>query len=88
MARHLKKSWTHFFQAIKAGQKLHDVREDEGFQIGDVLVLQEYDNINGRYTGEEIEVEVSYITNRTVPCAFSSAVLAPGYCILSLKVLA
>lgn len=88
MARHYKKSWTHFFQAIKAGQKLHDVREDEGFQIGDVIVLQEYDNINGRYTGEEIEVEVSYITNRTVPCAFSSAVLQPGYCILSLKVLA
>lgn len=83
-----KKSWTHFFQAIKAGQKLHDVREDEGFQIGDVIVLQEYDNINGRYTGEQIEVEVTYITNRTVPCAFSSAVLAPGYCILSLKVLA
>jgi hypothetical protein len=83
-----KKSWTHFFQAIKAGLKLHDVREDEGYQIGDVLVLQEYDNINGRYTGDQIEAEVSYITNRTVPCAFSSAVLAPGYCILSLKVLA
>jgi hypothetical protein len=33
-------------------------------------------------------VEVTYITNRTVPCAFSSAVLAPGYCILSLKVMA
>lgn len=88
MARFYKKSWTHFFQAIKAGQKRHDVREDEGFQIGDVIVLQEYDNINGRYTGEEQEVEVSYITNRTVPCAFSSAVLKPGYCILSLKVLA
>jgi hypothetical protein len=86
MAVHRKKSWTHFFQAIKAGRKLHDVREDEGFQIGDVLVLQEYDNINGAYTGEEINVEVTYITNRTVPCAFSSAVLAPGYCILSLKV--
>ncbi|TYO65567.1 DUF3850 domain-containing protein [Bradyrhizobium hipponense] len=88
MARFYKKSWTHFFQAIKAGQKLHDVREDEGYQIGDVIVLQEYDNINGRYTGEEQEVEVSYIANRTVPCAFSSAVLSPGYCILSLKVLA
>jgi hypothetical protein len=83
-----KKSWTHFFQAIKAGRKLHDVREDEGFQVGDTMILQEYDNINGAYTGEEIEVEVTYITNRTVPCAFSSAVLSPGYCILSLKVAA
>ncbi|SDK38856.1 DUF3850 domain-containing protein [Bradyrhizobium ottawaense] len=88
MKRRYKKSWTHFFQAIKGGRKLHDVREDDGYQIGDILVLQEFDNINGRYTGAEIEVEVTYITNRTVPCAFSSAVLSPGHCILSLKVLA
>jgi Domain of unknown function (DUF3850) len=82
-----KKSWTHFFQAIKAGRKLHDLREDEGYQIGDILLLQEYDNINGSYTGDQVEAEVTYITDRTVPCAFSSAVLAPGYCILSLKLI-
>lgn len=87
MAHFTKKSWTHFFQAIKSGKKCHDVREDEGYQIGDTILMQEYDNINGLYTGDAINVEVTYITNRTVPCAFSSAVLAPGYCILSLKVL-
>jgi hypothetical protein len=89
MARHEIKSWLHFYAAIKAGKKLHDLRKDDrNYQVGDIVVLQEYDNVHGFYTGEEIEAEITYITNRSVPCAFSSAILPPGYCILSLKVLA
>ncbi len=85
--RHLLKSWTHFFHAIKAGRKLHDLRaDDRGYTIGDICVLQEFDNIHGGCTGAECEAEITYITDRNTPCAFSSAVLQPGYCILSLKV--
>jgi len=85
--RHICKSWSHFFQAIKAGDKKHDLRfdGDRGFSVGDEVLLREYDNINGVYTGEECLTKVTYLTSREVPCAFSSAVLDRDYVILSLE---
>lgn len=87
MTRHELKSWSPFFQAFKRGDKRHDLRDDTDrhFQVGDIAILQEYDPFKGQYTGEELEMEVSYITGRETPCAFSSAVLAKGYVILSLR---
>lgn len=88
MKTHFVKSWSHFFQEIVAGNKLHDLRlNDRDFQVGDQLVLEEYDNINGRYTGERAQTIITYITNKRVPCAFSSAVLPADYCILSIKLI-
>lgn len=80
------KSWSHFFDAIKAGQKRHDLRskKDRNFHVGQRLRLMRYDNILGGYTGESMVVEVTYITSNDTPCAFSSAVLDRDYCILSL----
>jgi hypothetical protein len=51
-------------------------------------VLQRYDNIDGACTGEELIVEVTHIISADTPCAFSSHALAPGYSILSIKVVA
>lgn len=81
------KSWSHFFQAIKRGEKLHDLRskKDRDFRIGQHLTLQEFDPFKGKYTGDEVEVEVTFITDDVTPCAFSSAVLEKGYCILSIR---
>jgi uncharacterized protein YqfB (UPF0267 family) len=81
------KSWVHLFQEIKAGKKFHDIRsEDNGkFHVGQKLRLREFDFVKGQYTGDSVLVEVTYITNRDTPCAFSSAVLQPGYAILSLR---
>lgn len=81
------KSWTHFFQAIKRGEKTHDLRskKDREFHVGQILTLEEYDNVLGEYTGDAVDVEVTYITDDVVPCAFSSAVLDKGYCILSIR---
>jgi uncharacterized protein YqfB (UPF0267 family) len=89
MAHHEVKSWKQFFQPIKAGQKLHDLRydADRNFAIGDIITLREYDMEKGEYTGETCGVEVTYITSSKTPCAFSSAVLSKDYCILSLKLL-
>jgi hypothetical protein len=83
------KSWAHFFDAIVAGKKTHDLRttEDRNFYVGQKLTLLRYDNINGAYTGESCDVEVTYITSEETPCAFSSAVLKKGYAILSIKVI-
>ena len=89
MTTYKVKSWKHFFQAIKAGIKTHDMRDlkDKKYRVGDWLQLQEYDFVNGVYTGDTCLVEITYITSADTPCAFSSAALAPGYCILSLKLL-
>lgn len=85
MTKHHVKSWLHFFKAINDGVKTHDLRKnDRNYKIGDTLILEEYDNINGRYTGRTLEREITYITSEEVPCAFSSAALEKGYCILSL----
>lgn len=86
MTTHYVKSWAHFFDAIEAGKKLHDLRKlDRDYKVGDFLVLQRYDNINGEYTGEEIKVEITYITSNKVPCAFSSSALDKDYGIFSLR---
>lgn len=87
MTKHYVKSWAHFFDAISAGKKLHDLRKlDRDYKVGDTFVLQRYDNINGAYTGEELETEITYITSSQVPCAFSSSALDKNYGILSIKV--
>ncbi len=87
MNKHECKSWSHFFQAIKSGHKKHDLRYDgdRNFQVGDLIVLREYDPFAGMYTGAECRVHVTYITSRATPCAFSSAALERDYCILSLE---
>lgn len=86
---HLK-SWTHFFQAIKSGEKKHDIRalEDRNFHKGQVIVLEEFDPFLGKYTGDSIECEITFITSNLTPCALSSVVLHKDYCVLSLQVLA
>jgi len=89
MAVYNVKSWTHFFQAIKRGEKTHDMRDmkDRDYKVGDILNLQEYDPFSGNYSGDEVKVVVTYITSQNTPCAFSSAALKEGFCILSIQLL-
>lgn len=88
MATHRLKSWAHFYDAIKAGRKLHDLRiMDREYAVGDILILERYDNINGVYSGENIKVEITYITSNKTPCAFSSSALDREYAILSIKLI-
>lgn len=49
------------FRAIRRGEKVHEYRRnDRDFQVGDYLLLQEWEN--GEYTGESLTVRVTYIT--------------------------
>ncbi len=85
---HVVKSWSHFFDAIKAGKKLHDLRKDDrDYEVGDIMHLKRYDIEKGQFTGDWLVAEITYITNNKYPCAFSSSVLPQDYCILSLKVI-
>lgn len=84
---HCVKSWVHLFQAFKRGEKTHDLRiMDRNYQVGDTIVLCEYDKQNEKYTGRVERAKVTYITSANhVACAFSPSCLHPEYAILSLK---
>lgn len=90
MTIHTKKSWPQFFQAIKAGLKMHDLRstKDDHYQVGDTMVLREYDPVAGKFTGDEVTTEITFITSNATPCAYSSHALERGFAILSLRVIA
>jgi hypothetical protein len=87
MESHRLKSWPPFFEAIVRGNKRHELRrsDDRTFQVGDVLLLEEYDPQSNTYTGRQIQVEVTYITSLENPCALSPDALNPCYSILSIR---
>lgn len=87
MAEYNVKSWVPFFQAFTRGEKKHDMRDlvDRDYKVGDILNLQEYDPFEGKYTGHEMRMKITYITSNKTPCAFSSAALDKNFCILSLE---
>jgi len=85
---HRVKSWTHLFNAIRSGAKLHDIRDmtERDYRVGDLMLLEEFDHTIGEYTGERCLVEITYITDKQTPCAFSSAVLHRDFGILSIVI--
>lgn len=85
--KHTLRSWAYLYTAMVNGEKLHDLRiNDRNYAVGDVCLLQEYDNTRGEYTGREALFRISYITGRAgVPCAVSSSVLARDHVILSMQ---
>lgn len=59
---HELKIWPEFFELVKSGAKMFEVREnDRDFRVGDTLVLKEYDPWMLRYTGREIDRKISCI---------------------------
>lgn len=84
---HHVKSWTHLYAAFVRGVKTHDMRiMDRPYEVGDVLVLHEYDKQAEKYTGRVARAKITYITSRDhTPCAFSPSALHPEYGILSLR---
>lgn len=76
---HYLKTWPEYFIEVWMGNKSFEFRKDDrDFQIGDTLVLQEYDPKKGEHTGQHVKVKVTYILRD-----FEG--IAPGYCIMSIK---
>lgn len=92
---HVMKSWPAFFSEIALGNKKHDIRDknEREFKVGQICRLCEYDpfpKTNGEesgYSGDYVDVRITYITSNDTPCAFSSAVLAKNACVLSFELL-
>ncbi|MFH1583234.1 MAG: DUF3850 domain-containing protein [Candidatus Falkowbacteria bacterium] len=57
-----KKNWPEYFEKILSGEKKFELRlADWECRAGDVLVLREWNPATKRYTGRQIEKEVSCI---------------------------
>lgn len=51
-----------YFNDVRSGIKTFEIRKnDRNFQVGDFLLLKEYEN--EKFTGNIIGAEVTYITN-------------------------
>jgi len=86
---HELKSWPRFFSPIIAGNRRHELRRnDRDYRVGDRLVLREFDESLGTYTGRECTAVVTSITSRDEPCAVSAEGLNPDFCILTIRVAA
>ena len=63
MTTHKLKTWPIFFDAVETGHKRFEIRNnDRQFQIGDLVILQEYDPEDKLLTGLEWSGEITYIT--------------------------
>ena len=61
---HILKCWMEPFDALRTGLKHHEIRKDDrGFKVGDHLLLKRWDEKKERYTGKQMQVEVTYKTN-------------------------
>lgn len=59
---HALKTWPEHYQGIASGKKKFEVRKnDRPFEVGDTLILQEYNPDTKRYTGQESTFQISYI---------------------------
>ena len=59
-----KKIWPEYFELVKEGTKRFELRvADFDVKEGDVLILEEWDPKEKKYTGRKIEKKVDYILN-------------------------
>lgn len=78
---HVLKTWPKYFEAVYFGEKTFEVRKnDRNFQIGDTLVLREWDPETEGYTGRKLEVRVTYLTD-----ASDMGVLKEDYVIMGTR---
>jgi hypothetical protein len=77
---HDLKTWPEFFRRVRSGQKNFEVRKnDRDFQVGDTLVLLEYNPVSNRYEGNEIHKVISYVLHG------GQFGIEQGYCVLGLS---
>lgn len=78
MNSHELKILPEHFQAVWEGDKRAELRKDDrGYEVGDVLVLREWDG--HKYTGSGLAVRITHILRNCPEYG-----LADGYCILSI----
>jgi hypothetical protein len=70
-----------YFDECKKGNKKFEFRKnDRNFEVGDEVLLREYDPETDTYSGNAMRAKITYILNE-----FGG--LGSGYCVLSLEFL-
>lgn len=73
---HELKTTQPYFEEVFKGNKRFELRKnDRGFNIGDTMILREWNEENKKYTGRKIRLEIRYILE-------DYPGLEKGYCIL------
>ena len=75
--RHYKKLHTKKFHEVKNEEKSFILTEDNNYNVGDTLVLDEF-NVNDKATGNAIIRIIGYVERDDIG-------LDKGYCVLGLK---
>lgn len=59
-----KKCWPEYFEKVKSGEKKFEVRlADFDCEIGDTLILEEWNPEIKKYTGRELSMKITYLLN-------------------------
>lgn len=76
---HKLKSWPEYFEATLSGVKTFELREnDRDFQVGDLVILEEYNPETIWYMDRSQMFEITYVLT-------SGPWLRPGYCAFGIK---
>lgn len=76
---HYLKIWTPFFKDVKSGIKPFEVRKnDRDYEVGDTLILEEFDQNTEKYLGGWVPKLVTYKLD-------DKRFVKEGYVILGLK---
>jgi len=87
MRRIEKKTWPYLFEKVLSGEKQFDLRIAEfECEVGDILVLREWDPEKEEYTGRELEKEITFVV-KTKDLKFWSQedINELGFLVMSLK---
>ena len=76
---HIVKIRPEHFEPVKSGNKTVEIRKDDrGYQVGDKLILAEWDSMSENYTGRACHVTITHILS-------GEPWLKTGYVALSIK---
>ena len=89
MSTHELKCWPQYFESISEGIKTFEIRKDDrGYEVGDLLHLREYDNEDGKYTGNEVWCAVTYIARLNhLPSTIIPVLTEEPYVVMAIKVM-
>jgi len=85
MNKHTLKTWKKPFSDILTGIKTFEIRKDDrDYNVGDILILDEFDNKSSQYTGNTIKCIVTYlIKSKDVHDEYGFKIV--NVCIMSIK---
>lgn len=81
MKIHNKKLIQPYFDDVWNGRKTFEIRKNDcDYQVGDIIILREFDKKTNKYTGDWIMTKIIYKIDNFVG-------IEQGYCVLGIKVL-